>query len=155
MNEKRKQAAELLSQYKIIIEKKRIIEEQMYDMSSMLREATRTRVSDDKVTESKNNGYLDLLENNFVSLNASRGALKIRQKMIEGILDSLPPIERQIIRRYYIDGDYRRANDDLIEITGFEKSHIYRLRDRALDRIASLIDDFEQSYLPGKSWQNT
>ena len=147
MNLRRKNAADFISEYKKISYEKEIISEQMYCIADLYRELLRSVRADedgDTFLEYKNN-----LERNLSELNARRGATFLRMKLIDSFIDRLSEAERLIVRRYYIDGDNKGAADDLMDILPYEKTHIYRLRDKALDKIADMMDSFpetERSY---------
>lgn len=154
MNEARKRAAEFISEYKTITERKRIIEEQMFAIASLLRELNRENSSTGNTSEHAIE-YEEHLRSTLSSLNVRRGALRLRLNMINSILDGLKPDEREILNCFYVDGDSRRASDRLIEKLGFEKSHIYRLKDKALDKVALLIQAFEEEHLYDKFCEQT
>ena len=61
------------------------------------------------------------------------------REVIRQTVKRLPVLERQVLERYYIDGDGHRAAEDLMEQLGFEKTHIYRLRDRALIHVGRIV----------------
>ena len=156
MNERRTNAAKFLSEYKIIADKKQIIEEQMFEIGALLRELIRSDGQNGENVDKRVASYRKLLESKFTSLNAMRGALRIRQSAIKSVLNSLPEKEREVLTRFYIEGDNKNVSDDLSYKLGFEKSHIYRLRDKALDRVSEYLDnDFSKYFWEQAAEDNT
>ena len=82
----------------------------------------------------------------YVTLLKERQELAFRRayymgarEVITETVKRLPTPECQVIERYYIHGDEHGAAEELMERLGFEKTHIYRLRDRALRRIGAIV----------------
>lgn len=154
MNSRRKNAADFITEYKKLKHEREIVSDQMYCTAELYRELMRSERSDGD--EGAFNEYKLRLERRLIELNARRGAMQLRTKLIDSVIDRLDDIERLIVKRYYIDGDSKGAADDLMEILSYEKTHIYRLKDRALDKIADMIDSFPtEDYLYGKTCNQT
>ncbi len=62
-----------------------------------------------------------------------------RQAMIKRSLEILSGNELAVIERFYIIGERKGAAEDLMEQLDFEKSHIYRIKDSALDKIYNYL----------------
>ena len=61
--------------------------------------------------------------------------------MIENVVSALPKNERKVIERFFLSPDKHYAAEDLMEELEFEKTHIYRLRTRALEMISRIIEN--------------
>ncbi len=59
--------------------------------------------------------------------------------LIEDTVRRLPFPERRVLERYFLRGDRRGAAEDLMEELEFEKTHIYRLRDRGLEALGEIV----------------
>lgn len=154
MNDTRKRAADFIAEYKKLEREKEIVTDQMYGTAELYRELMCYEKND------KEQGMFDeykmRLERMLNKLNAQRGAIQLRMKLIESIIGRLSDVERLILRRYYIEGDSKGAADDLMEDLSYEKTHVYRLRDKALDKVAEMMDSFpHEDYLHGKSCNQT
>lgn len=153
MNNRRKSAVTFLSEYKKLKKEKEIVSDQIYCTAELYRELMR---NDGAVAEHKSvSEYKVALERRINELNARRGAIQLRMKLIDSIINRLSDVERFIIRRYYIDGDCKGAADDIMEMLSYEKTHVYRLRDKALDTIADMMNSFQEDYLYGNTCDKT
>ncbi len=154
MNDRRKRAADFITEYKKLKYEKEIVSDQMYGTADLYRELMRYEKTDKE--QGTFDEYKTHLERMLNKLHARRGAIQLRMKLIESIIGRLPDVERLILRRYYLDGDSKGAADDLMEDLNFEKTHIYRLRDKALDNVADMMDSFpNEDYLHSKSCNKT
>lgn len=148
MNERRKKAMEFLSEYQTIIKQKKIIDEQMFSIAELYRGLAReeSSFSNEGICSNEEHSlyeaYKNKLEQNLRECKARHGALFLRQRLIMSIVDHLSDAEKIIVRRFFLSGDSRRASDELMESLSFEKTHIYRLKDKALDKVADLMDAF-------------
>lgn len=145
MNNRRKSAVTFLNEYKKLKKEKEIVSDQIYCTAELCRELMRNDGAD---ADQKSLGeYKVALERRINELNARRGAIQLRMKLIDSIINRLSDVERFIIRRYYIDGDCKGAADDIMDMLSYEKTHVYRLRDKALDTIADMMNSFQEDYL--------
>ncbi len=143
MTENRKRAEELLSQYSTIKKTLTIMDEQMFAISSLLRELKREEDLQDGLSQERVGEYHEGLVKKMTSLRVRKNLLKLRMSMIEGIVNSLKPNEREVIKRFYFSESYHRASDDLMEKLSVEKTQVYRLRRSALKKIGEVMDNFE------------
>ena len=153
MNNKRKIAADFILGYKKLKHEKEIVSDQMYCTAELYRELMRAEHSE--TDQGTFNDYKNGLERRMTELNARRGAIQLRMKLIDSIIDRLSEVERLIIKRYYIDGDCKGAADDIMEMLSYEKTHVYRLRDKALDIIYEMMISFPDDNLYNKSCDQT
>lgn len=143
MKEKIKAATEFLSQYNTIQKSREIIDEQMFKIASLLRELVREEQGASENALSRFDAYKSKLYDDLAELKMRRNALCLRQVLIENVVNSLNKQEAQIIKRFYFSENTHRASDDLMESLGFEKTHIYRLKNRALSKISDIIDEVD------------
>ena len=153
MNKKRKTAADFVSEYKKLKHEKEIVTDQMYCTAELYRELTRNEGTEGN--QKILNEYKCSLERRINELNARRGAIQLRMKLIDSIILRLSDIEQLVIKRYYIDGNSKGAADDIMERLSYEKTHVYRLRDKALDTIADMMNSFPEECLYGKTGDQT
>ena len=136
MKKERREAIRYLERYVLWEMQVKLIDEQMFENERLLHSIR------DLAREEDGAGYLTLLASGLKKqkeLSLKRMALNAQRNLIRETVNLLPPPERRVIERCFLDGDCRRASEDLMEELEFEKSHIYRLRERGLDRIAALI----------------
>ncbi len=140
-----KNAKDFLNQYDTLQTSCQIIDEQMFEVASLLRELKREENSD-KGAQNENvsrrvNKYLDRLTNEYKDLSMRKRLLTYRIKMIESVVSALPKNERKVIERFFFSPNKHYAAEDLMEKLEFEKTHIYRIRTRALEMISEIIDN--------------
>lgn len=143
MKEKIKAATEFLSQYNKIQKSRQIIDEQMFKIAALLRELIREEQGASENALRRAEEYKSKLYDELADLKMRRNALCLRQTLIENVVNSLNKQEAQIIKRFYFSENTHRASDDLMESLGFEKTHIYRLKSRALSKISDIIDEVD------------
>ncbi len=150
MRQKKEKALAYIRQYQRVIENEKIIREQMFAIDRLM-SASRVTTLSSVPTKGGASRYEDFVVNQI----AKKDELKIRLAALMGqksvfrmILESLPKRERIVIERFYISGARKGAVDDLTVLLGFEKSHIYRIKDSALCRISDIIDAFEDDSCP-------
>ena len=148
-----KNAVDFLKQYDTLQKSCQIIDEQMFEIMSLLRELKREEnASTDAQNENVShrfNKYLDGLTNEYKVLSMRKRLLNYRIKMIENVVRSLPKNEQKVIERFFLSPDKHYAAEDLMEELEFEKTHIYRIRTRALEMISEIIENIplcEDSY---------
>ncbi|MBE6622133.1 MAG: hypothetical protein E7630_04190 [Ruminococcaceae bacterium] len=131
MTEEKRTGIAFLENYARYTDKLHYIDEQMFHLDRMI------------LTAKADFGEQDM---RHVNLLKARREQHYRRAWVAGARDvilqtvkRLPSPERQILERYYIDGDGHRAAEDLMEKLGFEKTHIYRLRDRALIHVGQIV----------------
>lgn len=138
-----KNAVEFLSQYDMLQKSCKIIDEQMFEIMPLLRELKREEnASTDTQNENVSrrfNKYLEGLTDEYKDLAMRKRLLNYRIKMIENVVSALPKNERKVIERFFLSPNKHYAAEDLMEELEFEKTHIYRLRTRALDMIEGII----------------
>lgn len=143
MTQKRKAASDFLKEYRIIKSQKKIIDEQMFSISELYRELINSSSftqGTQKGSEKHFNSYKKSLEEKMDELILRRNTLMLRQRTIESVVRNLNKTEATVIRGFFMDGDGKRAADILMEDLEYEKSQIYRIKDRALDSISEMID---------------
>ncbi|MBE6583081.1 MAG: hypothetical protein E7648_07450 [Ruminococcaceae bacterium] len=148
-----KNAVDFLKQYDTLQKSCQIIDEQMFEIMSLLRELKREEnASTDTQNENVSrrfNKYLDGLTNECRVLSMRKRLLNYRIKMIENVVRSLPKNEQKVIERFFLSPDKHYAAEDLMEELEFEKTHIYRIRTRSLEMISKIIENIplcEDSY---------
>ena len=131
MTEEKRTGIAFLENYARYTDKLHYIDEQMFHLDRMI------------LTAKADFGEQDM---RHVNLLKARREQHYRRAWVAGARDvilqtvkRLPSPERQILERYYIDGDGHRAAEDLMEKLGVEKTHIYRLRDRALIHVGQIV----------------
>jgi hypothetical protein len=135
-------AMDFLKEYGTLQRSCQIIDEQMFEIASLLREIKR----DENGNEPENvtgriNKYVAKLTDDYKHLSLRKRLLTYRINLIESVVESLPKNERTVIDRFFLSPDKHYAADDLMEELEFEKTHIYRLRTRALEMIEEIIEN--------------
>lgn len=138
MKERIKAAAELLSSYNTVIKQKQIIDEQMFSIFELYRNMIREEQSmtDKDMYDSCKND----LRKRLCLLQSRHNELFLKQRLINSLLDRIPLTEKTVLRRFYISGGGHGAAEELMELLTFEKTHIYRLKDRGLSRIGQMME---------------
>ena len=140
-----KNAVEFLKQYDTLQKSCQIIDEQMFEIMPLLRELKREENAEaDGQSENVSrrfDKYLDGLRDEYKDLAMRKRLLNYRIKMIENVVSALPKNERKVIERFFLSPDKHYAAEDLMEELEFEKTHIYRLRTRALEMISRIIEN--------------
>ena len=140
-----KNALEFLKQYDTLQKSCKIIDEQMFEIMPLLRELKREENAEaDGQSENVSrrfDKYLDGLRDEYKDLAMRKRLLNYRIKMIENVVSALPKNERKVIERFFLSPDKHYAAEDLMEELEFEKTHIYRLRTRALEMISRIIEN--------------
>ncbi len=136
-------AMDFLKQYDTLQKSCQIIDEQMFETASFLRELKREENAE-KTAQPENvsrraDKYLDHLTSEYRNLSMRKRLLTHRIKLIESVVNALPKNERRVIERFFLSPDKHHAADELIEELEFEKTHIYRIRTRALEMIEDII----------------
>lgn len=143
-------AMDFLKEYGTLQRSCQIIDEQMFEIASLLREIKR----DENGNEPENvtgriNKYVSKLTDDYKHLSLRKRLLTYRINLIESVVKSLPKNERMVIDRFFLSPDKHYAAEDLMEELEFEKTHIYRLRTRALEMIEEIIENIplcEEAY---------
>ena len=143
-------AMDFLKEYGTLQRSCQIIDEQMFEIASLLREIKR----DENGNEPENvtgriNKYVSKLTDDYKHLSLRKRLLTYRINLIESVVKSLPKNERTVIDRFFLSPDKHYAAEDLMEELEFEKTHIYRLRTRALEMIEEIIENIplcEEAY---------
>lgn len=133
----KEEAVRFLEDYRALVFRQGDIEEQMFSISRLLREV-KCDEEEGKVAK-RVAAFQRNLKEKLADLQFSLIAVSFRRKRIERVVAALPPKERAVIERYYLREGHRRAAEELMEELGYEKSHIYRLRESGLQRIAGLL----------------
>lgn len=156
MTEKRKEAAAFLCRYRDYEKDLNSIREQMFVIQQLLR--TIEKQESEKASAPAVQKRLDRFRKQQTelrdTLRMQHALMTAGKQYIEQILLSLPEKERNVLRRYYVMGDFHHAADDLMEELGYEKSQIYRLRDKGLDKVSRRLDE-SKSFLDVLSQQKT
>jgi len=130
--ENKKRAQDFLARYRVYAEKLSYIVEQMFYIDRLLITAK------DQLGETDPR-YIALLKERK-EMAFHRAAVAGWKEVIEETVRRLPQPERRILERFYLSDSSRYAAEDLMESLEFEKTHIYRLRDRALCRLGEMLD---------------
>ena len=140
-----KNAVDFLSQYDILQRSCQIIDEQMFEIAPLLRELKREEDAQvDRQSENVSrrvNKYLDSLSEEYRELMIRKRLINYRMKMIKNVVSSLPKNERKVIERFFLSPEKHYAAEDLMEELEFEKTQIYRIRTRALNKISEIIEN--------------
>lgn len=102
----------------------------------------------DKYTNNGNSSYADdelAEESNLIKAGCTeRDILNYRmticiakRRAIERSLEALPSDEKIVLKKFFIQPKHYNCAEDLMEMLGFEKTQIYRIRDKALRHFAS------------------
>ena len=139
-----KKAMDFLKQYDALQTSYQIIDEQMFETVSFLRELKKDETSDceENVTR-RVNKYIERMTDEYNELILRKKLITHRMKMIENVVNSLPKNEQKVIKRFFLSSDKHYAAEDLMEELEFEKTHIYRIRTRALEMIEEIIANTE------------
>ncbi len=138
-----KNAMDFLKQYDTLQKSCQIIDEQMFETVSFLRELKREENAE-KAEQPENvsrraDKYLARLTDEYKNLSMRKRLLTHRIKLIESVVNALPKSERKVIERFFLSPDKHYAAEDLMEELEFEKTHVYRIRTRALEMIEDII----------------
>ena len=136
-------AMEFLKQYETLQKSCQILDEQMFETASFLRELKREENAE-KAEQPENvslraDKYLARLTDEYKNLSMRKRLLTHRIKLIESVVNALPKNERKVIERFFLSPDKHYAAEDLMEELEFEKTHVYRIRTRALEMIEDII----------------
>lgn len=138
-------ATDFLREYDVLQKSCQIIDEQMFETASLLRELKREEsTSNDGQNEnvmSRVNKYINKLTDEYKHLSMRKNLLTHRIKLIESVVNALPKNERKVIERFFLSPDKHHAAEELMEELEFEKTQIYRIRTRALDMIGEMISN--------------
>ncbi len=139
-----KNAMDFLKQYDALQTSCQIIDEQMFDTASFLRELKREENADREENVTRRvNKYIERMTDEYNELILRKKLITHRMKMIENVVNSLPKNEQKVIKRFFLSSDKHYAAEDLMEELEFEKTHIYRIRTRALEMIEEIIANTE------------
>ncbi len=130
--EKKRKAQEFLARHRVYSEKLSYIVEQMFCIDRWLL----TAEEQFGVTDAR---YIHLLKEKR-ELIFHRAVVSGWMEVIEETVKRLPEPEQKVLERFYLTASSRFAAEDLMEELEFEKTHIYRLRDRALHRLGDLLE---------------
>ncbi len=150
MKEGKEKALEYLRHYRAVLENEKIIREQMFAIERLM-SASRTAVLSAAPTHSGSSRYEDFIVNQISKkdeLKVRLAVLTSQKSVFRMIMDNLTKRERIVIERFYFSETRKGAAEDLMEKLGFEKSHIYRIKDSALFHIADIISTFEEEGYP-------
>ncbi len=138
-------AMDFLKQYGTLQKSCQIIDEQTFEIASLLRELKREenaeKTAQPEDVSRRVDKYLDHLTSEYRNLSMRKRLLTHRIKLIESVVNSLPKNERKVIERIFLSPEKHHAADDLIEELEFEKTQIYRIRTRALEMIENIISN--------------
>ncbi len=141
----KKNAMDFLKQYDILQKSCQIIDEQMFETASFLRELKREENApsgdQSKKGVERADKYHSKLLNEYRCLSMRKRLLIHRIKLIESVVNSLPKNERKVIERFFLSPSKRYAAEELMEELEFEKTQIYRIRARGLEMIAEVISN--------------
>ena len=138
MRARKEKAISYLERYHKIGDRVKLIGEQMFETERVL-QALRSCLPE----EGRDPALEEMLaagQKKQKELALRRTALLAQRNLIGEVVARLPFPERRVIERFFLEGTNRKASDDLMEELEFEKTQIYRLRERGLDRVAELIE---------------
>ena len=133
--ENKQRGMAFLEKHRLYTEKMSYIVEQMFCSDRMLGAAKEQFGEEDL-------RYVRLLKEKK-EMAFRYAALEAHKEVIEETVRRLPPPERKVIERFFLTSDRRFAAEDLMESLEFEKTHIYRLRDRALRHLGEILEGEE------------
>ncbi len=130
--EKKRRAQEFLAKHRIYCEKMSYIVEQMFYIDRLLLTAKEEFGEQDV-------RYIRLLKEKK-ELIFQRNVVVGWKEVIEETVKRLPEQEQRVLARFYLTPSSRFAAEDLMEALEFEKTHVYRLRDRALKHLGEILE---------------
>jgi len=130
--EKKRRAQEFLAKHRIYCEKMSYIVEQMFYIDRLLLTAKEEFGEQDV-------RYIRLLKEKK-ELIFQRNVVVGWKEVIEETVKRLPEQEQRVLERFYLTPSSRFAAEDLMEALEFEKTHVYRLRDRALKHLGEILE---------------
>ncbi len=132
MKERKQNAVAFLEKHRVYRQKIQYIDEQMFFTERLLTKA--------KAVKGEADATCVRLLKEQKELLLRRAALKGWLEVIEETVRRLPDKEGEILHRFFLTEDKRYAAEDLMEKLEFEKTHVYRLRDRALNRLGEILE---------------
>lgn len=133
------EAIAYLTEYRELQFHEKHIEEQMFSISRLLREWEGDTEEVSETVKKRLRSAKQTFLSELAELRIRYARVRFRRQHIEAAVSSLGSNERRILERYYLHGEAARAADDLMEELGYEKAHIYRLRDRALAAVCRYV----------------
>ena len=130
--EKKRRAQEFLAKHRMYCEKMSYIVEQMFYVDRLLLTAKEEFGEQDV-------RYIRLLKEKK-ELIFQRNVVVGWKEVIEETVKRLPEQEQRVLERFYLTPSSRFAAEDLMEALEFEKTHVYRLRDRALKHLGEILE---------------
>ena len=130
--EKKRRAIAFLEKHRIYGEKLSYIVEQMFYIDRLLTTAK------DELGD-RDPRYIRLLKERK-ELIFQRNAVAGWKEVIEETVRRLPEAEQRVLHRFFLTASSRFAAEDLMESLEFEKTHVYRLRERALKHLGEILE---------------
>lgn len=136
----KEKAIELLKRYKLLKVRSRILREKLIALENLITSARGVTCST-VPTRGGSSKFEDKLidyitRKDFYKLKLANYADEIAG--IESALAELPEQEKTALKVFFLDEDAQDRVGTLCEILGFERSHVYRIREKALNRLASI-----------------
>lgn len=140
-NRKNKEKAiELLKRYKLLKVRSRILREKLIALENLITSARGVTCS-----VSPNRGGSSKYEDKLVDYITRKDFYKLKLATyaeeiagIESAIAELSEQEKTTLQVFFLDDNAQDRVGTLSEILGFERSHIYRIRERALSNLANI-----------------
>ncbi len=116
---------ERLKEYRIVSQECSQLENRIKGLEAIMRRGSPNQ------THRLEGRYRELVE----ELNRKLERLIAGQRELEQILDGLEPVERLVLRAYYIEGSKFEA---VCKSVQYEAAQIYRIKKRALEKLEQL-----------------
>jgi hypothetical protein len=136
----KEKAIELLKRYKLIQVRSRILREKLIALENLITSARGVACN-----STPNRGGSSKFEDKLVDYIMRKDKTKVRLAAyaeelagIEGALLELTEQERTALKIFFLDDGAKNRADTLCDILGYERSHIYRIREKALNHLASI-----------------
>ncbi|HHW25389.1 MAG TPA: hypothetical protein PK778_01030 [Bacillota bacterium] len=136
----KEKAIELLKRYKLLKVRSRILEEKLIALENLITSArgvTCSTVPNRGGSSKYEDKLIDYItRKDFYKLKLAAYAEEIAG--IERAIAELPEREKTTLKVFFLDDNAEDRVGTLSEILGFERSHIYRIREKALNRLATI-----------------
>lgn len=136
----KEKAIELLKRYKLIQVRSRILREKLVALENLITSARGVTCN-----ATPNRGGSTKFEDKLVEYIMRKDRTKVKLASyaeelagIESAISELTEQERTALKIFFLDDSAKNRVDTLSEILGYERSHIYRIREKALNRLAGI-----------------
>lgn len=136
----KEKAIELLKRYKLLKVRSRILQEKLVALENLITSARGVTCS-----TTPNRGGSSKYEDKLVDYITRKDFYKLKLATyadeiagIESAIAELPEREKTALKVFFLDEGAQDRVGTLCETLGFERSHIYRIREKALNRLAAI-----------------